>query len=207
MAMTKTQALSIVYAAASEFQKNLVNKSLLFVCTDKYKKMHFVEVTFDKSNFKHMTGFKTNIDALHFFDLCINRRLKEDDYDFSDDGTTQLKMQVLPSLVSKNISAKMIGDYNSFFPKLYTEKIVGNIFACVGFVRTGKKDRYVPNTVLEDDIRKITNKPDRIILTYRKNRKESEYSEIVYQAKGIDWSTISIPQPYSNLPLPISKRE
>ena len=69
-----------------------------------------------------MTGFKTNINANQFFDLCVNRRLKENDFEFADDGTTQLKMQVLPKLVNKNLSAKMIGDYNNFYPKLYTEK-------------------------------------------------------------------------------------
>lgn len=92
MAITKLQALSVVFAAASDYQENLVDKSLLFVCMDKHKRVHCVEVTFETSNFKHMTGFKTDIDALQFFDLCANRRLKEENFEFSDDGTTPLKI-------------------------------------------------------------------------------------------------------------------
>lgn len=186
MSMRKLEALSIVFAAASEYQKNLVNKSLLFVCVDKRKKTYCVEVTFDKSNFKHLTGFKTDINASQFFDLCINRRLKENDFEFSDDGTTSLKLQVLPRLVRSNLSVNMIGDYNMSQPKLYTEKIAGNVFACIGFTRTGPSGRLVPNTVLEGDIRKNAKRPDRIILTYRKNRGESEYTELVYKAKKVD---------------------
>lgn len=207
MAITKLQALSVVFAAASDYQENLVDKSLLFVCMDKHKRVHCVEVTFDTSNFKHMTGFKTDIDALQFFDLCANRRLKEGDFEFSDDGTTPLKMQVLPRLVRSNLSANMIGDYNMSQPKLYTEKIAGSVSACIGFVRTRTSGRLVPNTVLEGDIRKRVNRPDRIILTYRKNRGDSEYSELVYQAKKVDWSKISIPEPYKNLPLPVIEKE
>lgn len=202
MAITKLQALSVVFSAASDYQTNLIDKSLLFVCMDKHRRVHYVEVTFDTSNFKHMTGFKTSIDATQFFDLCMNKRLNEDDFEFSEDGTTPLKMAVLPRLVTKNLSANMIGDYNGFQPKLYTEKIAGGTAACVGFVRTGARGRLVPNTVLEGDIRQKVKQADRIILTYRKNRGEKEYTELVYRAKKVDWAKVRLPEPYNKLPLP-----
>ena len=47
----------------------------------------------------------------------------------------------------------MLGDYNMSQPKLYTDKIAGSISACMGFVRDGGEGRFVPNTVLEGDIR------------------------------------------------------
>lgn len=131
--------------------------------------------------------------------------MAEDDFEFADDGTTPLKMRVLPNLVKKNLSANMLGDYNMSQPKLYTEKIAGGVKACVGFVRNGGVGRYVPNTVLQEDIRKRVNKPDRIILTYRKKRREARYSEIVYSAKKIDWSRINLPKDYEYLPLPDPK--
>ena len=60
----------------------------------------------------------------------------------------------------------------------------------------------VPNTVLKGDIRNLVYVPDRIIVTYRKTPKEEKYSEIVYAAKKLDWSTIKLPGDYTYLPLP-----
>lgn len=205
MAITKKDALSVVFSCASEYKRNLVNRSLLFVCTNKHKQIYCLEVTFDASNFQHMTGLKTKssgIHALHFFELCIDQRLSENDFDFAEDGTTPLKILVLPSLVKKNLSANMLGDYNMSQPKLYTEKIAGGVKACVGFVRDRGIGRYVPNTVLEGDIRKKVNRPDRIILTYRKKRGDAQYAELVYSAKNVDWTKIKLPPDYAYLPLP-----
>ena len=127
--MTKKEALSIVFACAPLYKENLVDKSLLFITTDKHKSVHCLEVTFDISNFLHMTGFKLrkpSINARHFFNLCYDKRLTEADFEFSADGTTEMKMRVLPSLMKKNLSAKMLGDYNMSQPKLYTDKIAGS---------------------------------------------------------------------------------
>ena len=60
----------------------------------------------------------------------------------------------------------------------------------------------MPNTVLEGDIRDRVQQADRIILTYRKMRKDAAYSEIVYSAKKIDWTQIELPEEYRYLPLP-----
>lgn len=204
--MTKKEALSIVFLCASEYKKNLLNRSLLFVCANKHKNIYCLEVTCDASNFQHMTGFKTNelkISPSHFFTLCIDKRLTESDFEFSNDGTTPLKMQVLPNVVKRNLSANMIGDYNKLQPKLYTEKLAGGVKACVGFVRNNGIGRYVPNTVLAGDMRKKVNQQDRIILTYRKKRSDNRYSEIVYKAKKVDWSNINLPEQYKYLPLPL----
>jgi hypothetical protein len=205
MAMTKKEALAVVFSCAVEYKNNLVDRSLLFVCTNKNKQVYCLEVTFDASNFLHMTGFKTTtsgIQAQHFFDLCIDQRLSEEDFEFSEDGTTPLKMKVLPGLVKKNLSANMIGDFNMSQPKLYTEKLTGGVKACIGFVRNKGDGRYVPNTVLEGDIRKRVKQTDRIILTYRKQRGEQQYSELVYSAKKVEWSKIKLPDNYKDLPLP-----
>lgn len=205
MAVTKKEAMAVVFSCVQEYKKNLMGKSLLFVCMDKYKKVYCLEVTFDAGNFLHMTGFKTGcsgLTALAFFHKCIDRRLKESDFEFADDGTTPLKLLVLPGLVKKNLSANMIGDYNKLQPKLYTEKIAGDVKACIGFVRHNKSGRYVPNTVIEGDIRTKAIKTDRIIITYRKSRGDVEYSEIVYSARKVDWQRIKLPEGYSYLPLP-----
>ena len=66
----------------------------------------------------------------------------------------------------------------------------------VGFVYDKDRDLYAPNTVLNDDIRKITGEKMRIIASYRKNIKDSQYEECVYKAKKLDWTEIKYPEEY-----------
>lgn len=203
--MTKQQALSIAFSCAALYQQNLVGRSLLLVTMNKHGHIHCTEVTFDASNYMHFTGFKVrhaDITANHFFRLCLDKRLTERDFDFAPDGTTEMKMRVLPRLMQRNLSARMLGDYNGNHPQLYTEKIAGSVGACIGFVRNSGKGRYVPNTVLEGDVRTMTRAADRIVLTYRKNRTEEHYSEIVYSARNVDWQHLTLPEEYQYLPLP-----
>ena len=110
-------------------------------------------------------------------------------------------MEVLPRLISKNLSANMIGEYYGSMPLLFTERLAGSTSACMGFVRSDENGRYVPNTILKGDIRTLVHKADRVIVTYRKKRSEEKYSEIVYAAKKVDWSEIKLPDEYSYLPL------
>lgn len=205
MPLTKREALPIVFRCAKQYQKELVNHSLLFICMDKHKRTYALEVTFDVSNFLHLTGLRTraqNISAGDFFQRCLDQRLSEDDFDFSDDGTTPFKLEVLPALVSKNLSANMIGDYNGRQPKLITDKLAGSVRGCMGFKRVSNGKRYVPNTVLKGRTDDFTHNPDRIIITYRKSLPDRDYSEIVYAAKKLRWEDISLPEGYKNLPLP-----
>ena len=135
--------------------------------------------------------------------MCCDKRLSESDFEFAADGTTEMKMRVLPGLVQKHLSAKMVGDYNLSQPKLYTDKLAGSVGACMGFVRNGGKGRFVPNTVLEGDIRSmVKGSADRIVITYRKQRGDALYTEIVYTAKKIEWTALTLPEEYQYLPLP-----
>lgn len=95
MAKTKKEALAIVFAAADAYQKNLIDHSLLFLCMDKHKRTYCVEVTFDRSNFQHLTGLETDpsvITPSHFFQLCLDRRLRESDFEFAENGTADWKL-------------------------------------------------------------------------------------------------------------------
>ena len=205
MARTKKEALAIVFAAADQYQENLIDHSLLFLCMDKHKRTYCVEVTFDRSNFQHLTGLDTDpaiISPAHFFRLCLDRRLREADFEFADNGTTDWKLDVLPRMMKQNLSANMIGMYNHSQPLLSTERVAGSVAACMGFVRNDGVGRYIPNTVLKGDIRSLVHVPDRIIVTYRKSSTDTKYSEIVYAAKKLDWTTVKLPVDYPDLPLP-----
>ena len=90
----------------------------------------------------------TSIPAVRFYEKCLGHRLTESDFELSDKGTTELKLDVLPLLISKNLSANMIGDFSSTHPKLYTEKVAGGKKAYIGFIFDTMSQKYVPNTVI-----------------------------------------------------------
>lgn len=207
---TKEQALAVVTSCAKSYQENLANKTLLFVCLDKHKHISCIEFSFDASNFLHLTGLKPKVSldengneyilsAIDFYNKCLDRKLRVQEFDFASDGTTPLKLEVLPLVINKNLSAAMVGNYNSMNPKLYTEKLVGGIKACVGFVMVANKGRYVPNTVLKVDIRDYTTHTSRVIAVFRKSKNQTEYSELTYRAKKVDWKLIKYPDEYAYL--------
>ena len=208
---TKAQAISIVVTCAEQYRENLANKNLLFICQDKHKRISAIEFSFDASNFLHLTGLKVKklkykgddaddtISAKEFYEKCLAHRLSASDFEFAKDGTTQLKLEVLPRLISKNLSATMIGDYNSRNPKLVTDKLAGNTAACMGFVTTGPAERYVPNTVLKIDIRDYISNQVRVLAVYRKTMCADRYEEATYFAKKIDWDAVTYPEQYSYL--------
>ncbi len=202
--LKKEDAISIVTSCAEKYKNELVNRTLLFVCQDKHSRITLIEFTFDASNFMHLTGLKfSKHDAekspTDFFNKCVEHRLSKKDFDFAEDGTSQLKLSVLPMVINKSLSAKMIGDYNSYNPKLITDKLVGGEKACIGFVTTGNKKRYIPNTLLKGDIRNYVSKTARVIAIFRKYKSENLYTEITYKASKVDLKEINLPKDFAYL--------
>lgn len=200
MPISKKRALSIVFSAADTYGENLANRSVLFLSIDKHGRARCLETVFDESNFNHLAGLKTNLAPKQFFKKCIGRRLAERDFWFSPDGTTELKLKALPHVVKGDLSARMIGEYNHSRPKLYTDVLAGGVHVCMGFKRDERGGTYVPNTLLSEDIRKLTSgRPERIILTCRKRRDDVLYSEVVYLAQGERWDKVNIPEEFEYL--------
>lgn len=207
---TKEKAISVVTLCAKAYKENLVDKSLLFVCADKHNNISCVEFTFDSSNFLHLTGLKPKpfidsydkehtLNATEFYNRCTDNKLRASEFDFALDGTTSLKLDVLPSVINKSLSAKMIGDYNSVNPKLYTEKLVGNISACMGFVKANHTGRYVPNTILKVDMRNYTAGTLKVIAVFRKSVSKQEYNELTYRSNKTEWDKIHLPKEFEYL--------
>ncbi len=118
-----------------------------------------------------------------------------------------MKLEVLPFIISKNLSANMIGNFNSQRPKLYTEKIAGSTKAYIGFVKEDTAGEYVPNTVVKGDLRANVTDYVRVASVYRKRFSDDKYSECVYVASKVDWSRIEYPERFSYLPKPVMNDE
>ena len=205
VAIKKDAVLRIIFETAECYEKNLKNKNLLFIYEDKHHEIDYYEVVFEASNFLHLTGLKVDkskLSAQVFYQRCLAKRLSVSDFEIAPDGTTELKLDVLPQLVRKNLSARMIGDFSSNGVKLYTERIAGNVHACVGFVTDQNGRKNVPNTILKEDVRNITKRANRIVLTYRKSKEDELYSEMVYSTKNYAWDKIKLPKGCEYLPLP-----
>lgn len=204
---TKMEAIAIVTSCALAYQKHLANRSLLFLCLDNHRNAFATEVTFDASNFLHLTGLKPCVSSekngntyklspLAFYNRCLTHRLSPQDFSFAADGTTHQKLSVLPFIMNAHLSATMLGDCTAQTVKLYTEKLVGGVKACVGFVADKTSGRYVPNTVLQADIREYCTDYARVIAVFRKQKQEAAYAEVTYRAQKVDWNCIKLPEPH-----------
>ena len=155
---------------------------MAFVYRNAENKSAFIEATFRANNFLHFTGIETasGIKANAFYRNAIDRRLKESDIIFKENHTTELKLQVLHSIMLLAYSARMIGDYAGAHVDLYTEKVTGTTTACLGLMKVGQG--YIPNTVLKEDIRNIiSSPPGKIFAILRKPVSQSRYAELTYQ--------------------------
>ena len=206
---TKKEAIAVVVKCAEKYRNELEGKSLLFICANKHKQTFAIELSFFKNNYMHLTGLKpgkqldrndtTGLFANDFYKKCLEHRLSPSDFDFSDDGTTHMKLDVLPTIICKNLHANFIGDYNSAKPRLYTEKIVGNIHGCMGFIFDPHILKYVPNTLIQEDARNLISNLVQVIAVYRKGFHDEKYKELTYKAKKADWSSIVFPEHFEYL--------
>lgn len=201
---TKKEAVSIAISAARLYRDNFVGKRLLFLMTDKHKHVFSLEVGFDASNFQHLTGLLSSNGSwshLDFYNHCIDGRLKVEDIEFADKGTTMQKLNVLPHIfLNSNLSASMMGNYNNSHPLLYTEKLVGGVKWALGFRDVNGLGDYVPDTLLEGDIRSNIHESYRIIATYIKNINDETFTQLIYRAKKIDCDRLTYPKDWGNRP-------
>ena len=145
-------------------------------------------------NFLHLTGltYINPKNSSDFYRKCLSNNLSEDDFTFKEDGTTDLKLKALPQIVNFFQMSKMTTLYTNTQPRLYTERLAGNVTACVGFIVDDNNGYYVPNTCLLQDIRTLGAPTNQIlaILSKPASKEYSLYSTIEYQAKGISVDSI-----------------
>lgn len=116
MPYTKEEAIRRVVSCAETYRDELNNRNLLFVCMDRHKKLSYFEVAFYNYNFTHLTGLRPcnqkfgnnvtstdRLSAVVFYDRCISHKLSPDDFEFSDQGTTPLKLDALSFVIKKNL--------------------------------------------------------------------------------------------------------
>lgn len=190
--MDKKAAISIISQAAKVYNEQLNNKNLLIIYGAP-SKPSYLETRANETNFLHLTGvvLNENINGNSpdkFFQNAMDERLSEEEFRFKDNTTTQ-KLNVLVQTLRVASNASMIGDYN-FNPRhirLQTDKFAGSVSSCLGLFKPDESSRYyVPNSVLESDIRDEVFVAERILAIVSKKINEKEYNKIEKVAKKID---------------------
>ena len=181
---TKEEALKIIYACAKLYRENLSNKCVLFVAAEGKSVITF-ESLFLPQNFKHLTGVRSKLSGADFFGLVIRNKLSPSEIELADDGTTDLKLDVLQQLMNIHKTARMVGDYDQSRSLFIADKIAGTVTAAMGFVHS--MNYYLPKSALKTDVRDITLKTThrRIIAIFVKNRNDDIYNELSYLANGV----------------------
>lgn len=193
--MTKKQAIAIITKCAKQYQQYLEHNQVVFVYRDEYNHSHHIIVKFHSHNFLHFTGVvpRTGLNANVFYRAALNSRLSENDFSFKNNHTTELKLQVLSTIMSIDTKARMIGNYIGPHLELYTEKVTGTTSACLGLIQS--KDCYIPNSVLSEDIRSIVPKPPgKIYAIFKKDINSPLYTQLTYKAKNITVTKKCLPE-------------
>ena len=171
-----------------------MNKNLLVVSAYK-EQISLTSIEFNKNNYKHLTGVETTLSANKFMDALLGDRLSFDDWDYKNDGTSQLKIRALPQMVEFHKNARMIGTYSGNRVYLKSDMCFGGLYCYLGLVadKNNKnfiEDIYVPNSLINGDIKKDTKNQERIIAMFRKDKTDAQYKELTYLAKDIDFNYI-----------------
>lgn len=185
--MNKKRAIEIIFQAAAIYQNVFSEKNFLIIY-GKEAKPEFIETKSLPRNFLHLTGMKLNESipgntAERFLEKALTHKLSENDFEFKD-GSTEQKLKVLIQTLNIKSNARMIGDFSGNRVNLKTDKVAGGTNSFLGFLKVGES--YVPNTVMEGDIRKDMYFPSRVLGVLSKRIHEQTYNERIYFAKKID---------------------
>ena len=121
------EAIRIICAAAKDYERLLNGYNYIFIYKNRAtNQIEYFETVFLGRNFQHLTGVEfidkyrnTISNSTYFYQKCVKSTLKEKEIRFKDDGTTELKLQALPLIISFLKSSKMTAIYISQFIKIF----------------------------------------------------------------------------------------
>ncbi|GHV44777.1 hypothetical protein FACS1894204_02490 [Synergistales bacterium] len=187
--MTKEEAIITIHNCALLYSNNLSRKNVLFISKSNDKSMYF-EPLFMPENFLHLTGvkiekkFEKKLKSLSFFQHAFGNRLNPEQIYFAANGTTEMKLSILPKLMNIHQTARMVGRYNN--PNtgsvLVSDKIAGTITFAMGF--RYEDGVYVPNTALRENVKNLTDNSQQVLAIFVKPKDKEKYTQLSYIAKN-----------------------
>ena len=103
-------------------RRNWKTETCFSICVNKHGRTSAFETAFHDYNYQHLTGLETTqtLSAQLFYQACLNRRLSVNDFEFHPNGTSEMKLAVLPLLVNKHLG-----------PLASSEFITGKTHCCL----------------------------------------------------------------------------
>lgn len=196
----KDRAIEILTDSAKVYDDLLKNKSYLIISySNVFKSYRHFEIVFNSANFMHLTGVDTRLKPSVFYKKCLNNRLSKNDFELKNNGTTMLKLELLPKMFELNIY-RTIGDYSEFsdYIKIEADIAAGNNKGTLALKNIGN-NLYIPCSLLRDSIdnRISSLSKQKITYIYSKNKNDNKYRDIIYEdKKGL---THAIPDEISQL--------
>ena len=183
-ATSKEKAVGIIHTSAVLYDTNLSGRNVMFVTAgsgiaDCY------EMLFMPQNFLHLTGMRTTLNNEAFYRAALNKGLSPSSIEFDSGGTSEIKLEILPRVMTIHKTARMIGVYDNSRSLLVADRFAGTVTMAMGFICIN--GIYIPNTALKMDVRDITEKATRqgIAAILTKRRGDSLYNNLTYIAKGM----------------------
>ncbi len=189
--MRDNDIINKICHCATLYQQHLVNKNYMIIYNVVSEAANLtpdmIETVFFAQSFLHLTGVLTPLKPIKFYERSRDSRLKRSDFTTPSNGVHVQKLSVLHELVCPHIYCKMIGGFNGNGFYLETSRVMGNVRGAMGFrIPEQAPQFYVPNTVLQGDVRDRVVKPYRILAMLRKKIKDVLYADICYLAKGVE---------------------
>lgn len=175
----KQKIVKQIIEGANSYNKYLNNRKIL-ILYEKNVGIEDIEICFKPEHFSHLTGVirSQSCKAKAFFAKCISSKLSLKDFELRSDGTTVQKAEVLLAATQMPFNAKMIGPYARTGVSLYSEKLFGSTRYSIGAVL--KNEEFVPNTLLNKDIRDIVTPWYKIVAIFAKDINDKLYNEYTF---------------------------
>lgn len=135
--------------------------------------------------------------SVNFYRKCVENKLSTDEFQFKRDGTTQLKLEALPTLLDITKITKIAGDYNKSRPYLLVDKLIGGVNFCLWLSQ--EDNVYVPSSALLEDIKKLTDALSQVLAILEKDFDTEIYFTVKHVAKEVNFKEVNLPQDITSM--------
>lgn len=177
----KERVKNVAISEANLYQKMYVENTYLIFSTH-FKNNDYYLLSAEQDNYLHLIGVNTHLSAKEFYERCILKTLKEDDFDFvkpyhdekSVKGSVRRKINCLPKLKTLFDSRHLLFEEDFRKNNVVCALAASDQEITIGFTH-GKKSR--PKTLLKGN---ELNQSIEVDLILSKKREDLLFDNIIY---------------------------
>lgn len=179
--MNKEQVLKKLKVGIDVYENFLINHEFLIFFSKKNNTYDYKKVSFEKHNFKHLTGIVTKLSPHKFYDNIKEHKITHNDIALKENGTTRLKLAILDKMHLPFYRPSMIGEYFGG-SKIYldADEVIGTNRISIGLKELTSKDYLAPSSLLKEDVKIVTNPTFSVLFVLKKQNNENYFNEITY---------------------------